>query len=95
MGIAGQPVQVRNPDGAGVDTSEGPFLRSDFPIAWFALIEASTLIGQVTEQCILYSALNAYVRRYSITVPRDAVGMEAHGAPVGRLAHNQARDERG
>jgi hypothetical protein len=29
MGIAGQPVQVRNHDGAGVDTSEGPFLRSD------------------------------------------------------------------
>ena len=43
MGIAGQPVQVRNPDGAGVDTSAGPFLRSDLPIAGFALIEASTL----------------------------------------------------
>jgi hypothetical protein len=43
MGIAGQPVQVRNPDGAGVDTSEGPFLRSDLPIAGFALLEAATL----------------------------------------------------
>jgi hypothetical protein len=43
MGIAGQPVQVRNHDGAGVDTSEGPFLRSDLPIAGFAVIEASTL----------------------------------------------------
>ncbi len=43
MGIAGRPVQVRNHDGAGVDTSEGPFLRSDLPIAGFALIEASTL----------------------------------------------------
>lgn len=30
MGIAGEPVQVRNHDGAGVDTIEGPFLRSDF-----------------------------------------------------------------
>ncbi len=28
MGIAGEPVQVRNHDGAGVDTSEGSFLRS-------------------------------------------------------------------
>ena len=29
MGIAGQPVQVRNHDGAGVERSnEGPFLRS-------------------------------------------------------------------
>ncbi|MDQ1552318.1 MAG: hypothetical protein QOD50_1740 [Actinomycetota bacterium] len=43
MGIAGQPVQVRNRDGAGVDTSDGPFLRSDLPIAGFAVIEASTL----------------------------------------------------
>jgi hypothetical protein len=43
MGIAGQPVQVRNHDGAGVDRSEGPFLRSDLPIAGFAVIEASTL----------------------------------------------------
>jgi nicotinamidase-related amidase len=36
-------------------------------------IERIILIGQVTEQCILYSALDAYVRHYSITVPRDAV----------------------
>ena len=31
------------------------------------------LAGQVTEQCILYSALDAYVRHFSIVVPRDAV----------------------
>ncbi|HEX3512174.1 MAG TPA: isochorismatase family cysteine hydrolase [Solirubrobacteraceae bacterium] len=31
------------------------------------------LAGQVTEQCILYSALDAYVRHYEIVVPRDAV----------------------
>jgi hypothetical protein len=43
MGIAGEPVQVRNHDGAGVDRSEGPFLRSDLPIAGFAVIEAATL----------------------------------------------------
>lgn len=43
MGIAGQPVQVRNHDGTGVNTSEGPFLRSDLPIAGFAVVEASTL----------------------------------------------------
>ena len=43
MGIAGQPVQVRNHDGAGVDTSEGPFLRSDLPLAGFAIIEAATV----------------------------------------------------
>lgn len=31
------------------------------------------LTGQVTEQCILYTALDAYVRHFSIIVPRDAV----------------------
>ncbi|GAA3166138.1 cysteine hydrolase [Planomonospora alba] len=31
------------------------------------------LAGQVTEQCILYSALDAYVRHFSIRVPRDCV----------------------
>ena len=31
------------------------------------------LTGQVTEQCILYSALDAYVRHYSVVVPTDAV----------------------
>jgi nicotinamidase-related amidase len=31
------------------------------------------LIGQVTEQCILYSARDAYVRHYDVVVPRDAV----------------------
>jgi len=43
IGIAGEPVQVRNPGGAGVDISEGAFLRSDLPIAGFAIIEAGTL----------------------------------------------------
>jgi nicotinamidase-related amidase len=31
------------------------------------------LAGQVTEQCILYSALDAYVRHLGVTVARDAV----------------------
>jgi nicotinamidase-related amidase len=31
------------------------------------------LIGQVTEQCVLYSALDAYIRHFRVTVPRDAV----------------------
>ncbi|GBE65053.1 isochorismatase [Mycobacterium sp. MFM001] len=31
------------------------------------------LTGQVTEQCILYSALDAYVRHFPVVVPRDAV----------------------
>lgn len=31
------------------------------------------LTGQVTEQCILYSALDAYVRGYEVVIPRDGV----------------------
>lgn len=31
------------------------------------------LCGQVTEQCILYSALDAHIRHMRLTVPRDAV----------------------
>ena len=36
-------------------------------------IERLILIGQVTEQCILYSALDAYIRHFSVHVPPDAV----------------------
>jgi nicotinamidase-related amidase len=36
-------------------------------------IERIVLTGQVTEQCILYSALDAYVRHFSVVVPEDAV----------------------
>jgi nicotinamidase-related amidase len=31
------------------------------------------LAGQVTEQCILYTALDAYIRGYEMVVPPDAV----------------------
>lgn len=43
MGIVGHPVQVRNPNASGVTTTDGPFLRSDLPIAGFAIIEANTM----------------------------------------------------
>ena len=42
MGVAGDPVQVRNHDDAGVRTTQGPFMRSDLPIAGFAVIEAES-----------------------------------------------------
>lgn len=43
VGIAGVPVQVRNPDAEGVETRDGPFMSSDLPIAGFAVIEAASL----------------------------------------------------
>jgi nicotinamidase-related amidase len=36
-------------------------------------IERVVLSGQVTEQCILYSALDAYVRHFEVVVARDVV----------------------
>jgi len=38
-------------------------------------LETKRLIitGQVTEQCILYSALDAYVRHFPVVIPTDAV----------------------
>ena len=36
-------------------------------------LDTVVLCGQVTEQCILYSALDAYVRRFEVRVAGDAV----------------------
>ena len=36
-------------------------------------IERIILAGQVTEQCILYSALDGYVRHFELAVARDCV----------------------
>ena len=47
IGIAGQPVQVRNPGDRGVQSTPGPFLRSDLPIAGFAVIEAADLAAAI------------------------------------------------
>lgn len=43
MGVAGPPVQVRNPEAAGVETTEGPYLSAALPVAGFAVIEAADL----------------------------------------------------
>jgi nicotinamidase-related amidase len=36
-------------------------------------VDRLVLTGQVTEQCVLYSALDAYVRGLAVAIPRDAV----------------------
>ena len=43
VGTAGEPMQVRNPDAVEVQTKPGPFMRSDLPIAGFAVIEAANM----------------------------------------------------
>lgn len=43
VGIANEPVQVRNPDGVGVHVTKGQYLSSRLPLAGFAVIEAMDL----------------------------------------------------
>jgi hypothetical protein len=47
MGVAGEPVQVRNHDATGVHSEDGAFLQSSLPVAGFALIEAGSLAEAV------------------------------------------------
>jgi hypothetical protein len=43
IGIAGRPVQVRNPQGSNVRIEPGSYLQSALPIAGFAVLEAEDL----------------------------------------------------
>ena len=36
-------------------------------------VERLVIVGQVTEQCVFYSALDAYLRGYEVVIPTDAV----------------------
>ncbi|MET8961604.1 isochorismatase family cysteine hydrolase [Streptomyces sp. NPDC004074] len=42
-------------------------------LLWQLGVGHVVLCGQVTEQCVLYSALDAHIRHLDVTVPRDAV----------------------
>ena len=53
------------------------------------------LVGQVTEQCILYSALDAYIRHFEVVVPPDAVAAihpELHEAALKMMEVNMDAD---
>jgi len=43
IGIAGAPVQVRNPDARGVETENAPFMSAPLPVAGFAIVEAADM----------------------------------------------------
>ncbi len=49
MGVAGSPVQVRNPDAARLETRDGPFMSAPLPIAGFAIIEAADLAEAIAK----------------------------------------------
>ncbi|MFG1666186.1 isochorismatase family cysteine hydrolase [Streptomyces sp. Y7] len=42
-------------------------------LLWRLEVGHVVLAGQVTEQCVLYSALDAHIRHLQVTVPKDAV----------------------
>ncbi|MFF9375464.1 cysteine hydrolase family protein [Streptomyces griseoluteus] len=42
-------------------------------LLWQLGVRHVVLCGQVTEQCVLYSALDAHIRHLDVTVPPDAV----------------------
>lgn len=42
-------------------------------LLWRLDVGHVVLTGQVTEQCVLYSALDAHIRHLEVTVPQDAV----------------------
>lgn len=67
---------VLPPDGVSFVPKARHSIFYGTPLEWLLSqkgIDHVVLIGQVTEQCILYSALDAYVRELKITVPRDGV----------------------
>jgi hypothetical protein len=66
MGIAGTPIQVRNPNGARTETLDGPFMSSALPIAGFAVIEAADLAAEQgsTIQALTAEALNMLFAKY-------------------------------
>jgi hypothetical protein len=43
IGVAGAPVQVRNPSAAAAETENSAYLSSALPVAGFAVIEAADL----------------------------------------------------
>jgi nicotinamidase-related amidase len=58
-------------------------------------VQRVILVGQVTEQCILYSALDAYLRGYEVVVPPDAVAHideELATAALGMMERNMHAD---
>jgi hypothetical protein len=46
-GIAGAPVQVRNPEATGVEITCGAFMTSEMPVAGLSVIEAQDLYAAI------------------------------------------------
>jgi nicotinamidase-related amidase len=58
-------------------------------------VDRLVLSGQVTEQCVLYSALDAYVRNFEVVIPRNAVAhiqADLADAALRMMAENMRAD---
>lgn len=67
---------LRPPDGAKFVIKARHSIFYGTPLEYLLTqlgVDRIILCGQVTEQCVLYSALDAYVREFDVVVPRDAV----------------------
>lgn len=67
---------LRPPDGATFVIKARHSIFYSTPLEYLLKqlgVDRVILCGQVTEQCVLYSALDAYVREFDVVVPRDAV----------------------
>lgn len=70
-GIAGAPVQVRNPDASGLETREGPFMTSSLPVAGFAVVEAASLEEAIEKVSNVPCAVaHGVVEIWPLEVPR-------------------------
>ena len=67
---------IRPPGGASFVIKARHSIFYGTPLEYLLMekdLDRLVLTGQVTEQCVLYSALDAYVRRFEVAVPADAV----------------------
>jgi nicotinamidase-related amidase len=67
---------IRPPEGASFVIKARHTIFFGTPLEWLLGekgVDRLILTGQVTEQCVLYSALDAYVRQLQVAVPADAV----------------------
>ncbi len=49
IGAFGRPTRVRNPNGTGLTAESGAYLRSDLPVAGFALLQALSLEAAIEQ----------------------------------------------
>lgn len=80
VGIAGTPVQVRNPNAAGIRTDSGPLMSSNLPIAGFAVIEAADMEEAIRKVAHVPCAVaHGVVEVWPLELPAADSGGEGNG----------------